>query len=107
MTGYTDIFFALNPTNGGNYGVHAVMGPDTVRFANLTPLNAAVILKGAKESQSDFNNLLVDGSDSMTADVWNIFYIQASLKGQKNMQFKVTNSSGGNSTIQFAFLRMV
>ena len=62
------------------------MGPDTRYFANLTPINAASDLKGAVR-QTDFNNLLADGADSMTADVWNIFYIQNSLVGQKNLQF--------------------
>jgi len=106
MTGFKDIFIALKPTNGGTYQLKAVMGPDTNTFANLTPVNGATDLKGAVR-QSDFNNLLVDGGDSMTANVWNIFYIQNSLVGQKNMQFKITNNSGGNSDIQFAFLRVV
>jgi len=106
MTGFRDIFIALKVSNGGGYAVKAVMGPDTTPFANLTPVNAAADLKGAVR-QTDFNNLLADGADSMTADVWNIFYIQNSLVGQKNMQFKITNNSGGSGNIEFGFMRLV
>jgi hypothetical protein len=106
MSGFRDIFIALKPSSGGGFAVKAVMGPDTVPFANLTPVNAATDLKGAVR-QTDFNNLLADGADSMTADVWNIFYIQNSLVGQQNLQFKITNNTGGSSDIEFAFMRLV
>lgn len=106
MTGYSDIFIALKPTNGGNYGVTAVMGPDAVPFANLSPVNAAATLKGAIR-RNDFDTALVDSSDSMTADVWNIFIIQDQLKHFKTLQFLITNSSGGISTIETAFMRLV
>jgi len=45
MTGYSDIFIAIKPSNGGNYGVSAVMGPDSVSFANLSPLNSGSALR--------------------------------------------------------------
>ena len=106
MTGFQDLYFALKPSNGGNFAVSAVMGPDTEPFGGLTPVNAAQALKGAV-GRNDFDNILVDGADGMIADVWNIFYIQNRLNGQKNMQFQITNNSGGSSNIEFAFLRMV
>jgi hypothetical protein len=106
MTGFTDIFIAMKPTNAGNYAISAIMGPDTQTFGGLSPIDAAANLKGAVR-QSDFNNLLVDGNDSMTADKWNVFYIQDTVGGQKNMQFKISNNSGGSSDIQFAFMRRV
>ncbi len=46
MTGYNDLFIAIKPTNAGNYVIQAVMGPDSVSFANLNPVNAAALLKG-------------------------------------------------------------
>ena len=45
MTGFKDIFIAIKPSNGGNYGIVAVMGPDTLSFANLSPVNAATTLR--------------------------------------------------------------
>ena len=109
MQGFSDIIIALKPTNAGNCAINAVMGPDTVRFANLQPVNAAASLKGkpAAEVGSSLITVFLDSSESLTANVWNIFTIQAQLAGQRNMQFKITNNSGGASTIEFGFMRLV
>jgi hypothetical protein len=109
MTGYADLFIAVKPTSGGNYAMTAVMGPATTPFANLTPVNAAATLRGnANEtSGASFDNVLADASESLTADVWNIFIIQERLRNQKLLQFKVTNNSGGSSDVETAFMRMV
>jgi len=110
MTGYADLFIALLPTNGGNYAIKGVMGPDTNSFANLSPVDSNTLLKGsnALEGQGDdFNSLLSDSAQALTADVWNIFYIKASFRGQKNLQMQIINNSGGNSDITFAFMRLV
>ena len=109
MTGYTDLFIAIRPTRSGHCAITAVMGPDTNNFSNLTPVNAGSTLKGTiKSNPAAFSNLFSDAGESLTADVWNIFPIgDGELAGQKNMQFKVTNNSGGNSDIEFAFMRVV
>jgi len=106
MTGYSDLFLAIKPTNGGNYAVTAIMGPADVSFANLSPVNAAATLKGAIR-RNDFDTALVDSADSMTADVWNIFIIQDQLKHWKTLQFNIVNNSGGSSDIETAFMRLV
>lgn len=107
MTGYTDIQLAIKPSNGGNYAIAAVMGPDTNPFANLTPVNAIATLRGNVKNSNEVENLFNDSAESLTADVWNIFYIQNNLRNQKNLQFKITNNSGGASDITFAYMRMV
>jgi len=108
MTGFTDLFIAINVTQGGNYAVAAVMGPDSHRFANLSPVNANALLKGnTVTTPTALVSALVDSSESMTADVWNIFSIHDNLKNQKLLQFQITNNSGGNSDIDFAYLRVV
>jgi hypothetical protein len=109
MTGFTDIFIALKPTNGGNYLIHAVMGPDGLSFGGLSPVNPAAILRGNITFTADdtIDNLLADGAEALTADVWNIFYIGNRLANQKLLQFKITNNSGDISTIESAFLRVV
>ena len=106
MTGYQDIFIGIRVTNAGTYAVTAVMGPNENGFANLTPINSASNLKGAIR-RNDMDTVLLDSSESMTANVWNIFTIKSQLANQKNMQFNVTNGSGGSSDIQFAYLRVV
>jgi len=111
MTGFSDLFIALKVSNGGNVALSAVMGPETYNYANLNPVNAASALLGATFSSgmnAGFDNVIVDSSESLTADVWNIYAIlNGRLANQKLLQFKITNNSGGNSDIQFAALRVV
>ena len=109
MTGFSSLFIAIKPTNAGNYATEAVMGPDTIRFANLEPVNAAAALKGNADRTniSSLASALIDSSEALTADVWNIFYILDKLGNQKNMQFKITNNSGGSSNIEFGFMRLI
>jgi len=110
MTGYTNIFLALKPTNGGNYAIQAVMGPDALSFANLSPVNPAALLRG-KGTGASMIDLFNDTAESLTADVWNIFYIggegSGQLADQKLLQFKIINNSGDISTIETAFMRIV
>jgi len=56
---------------------------------------------------SNIEELLNDSAESLTADVWNIFYFNNMLENQKLLQFKVVNNSGGISTIETAFMRIV
>jgi len=109
MTGYNDLIFAVKPTNAGNIETVAVMGPDNFSFANLKPVNAAATLKGSINDGGApaISNILLDGGEVLIANVWNIFYIGDRCKGQKLLQFKITNLSGGESTIETAFMRIV
>ena len=110
MTGYKDLFIAIKPSNGGNCAISAVMGPETNYFANLTPVNAAVRLRGNgvwSGTGTGLGDILIDGTESLSADIWNIFLIQEKLASQKNMQIRIDNNSGGPSNIEFAYLRVV
>jgi hypothetical protein len=109
MTGFSDLFIAINPSASGNYAITSVMSPSTYSFANLTPVNAAAYLRGnaAQASPDDFENIFQEGAQSMTADVWNIFSINNILRNWKLLQFQITNNTGGPANIQFASLRVV
>ena len=109
MTGFRSIFYAIKPTRGGNYRVEAVMGPDTNTFANLSPVNPASELRGKLIGVNNENmtDCFIDSAESLTADVWNIFIVQGVLADQKLLQFKVTNNAGGESDVEFAFMRLV
>ena len=110
MTGFSDLFIAIKPSRGGNYAITAVMGPDTTPFANLTPVAAARVLRGASLPQNataDFQPLFEDAAQDTQSDLWNIFILQGVVAQQKNLQFKVVNNSGGNSDIEFGFMRLV
>ena len=108
MTGFSKLFIALKVSNGGNFGLRAVMGPETYPFANLSPVNAAATLRGtvAQSFPVDIEDLFNEGGEPMTADVWNIFEI-TTLNNQKLLQILIINSSGAESNIQFASLRVV
>ena len=106
MTGYNDLFIAIKPTRSGNYAITAVMGPDTVSFANLSPVNAAATLKGSLTGTS-LGEILNDSSEALTSGKWDIFIIQDRLRNQKLLQFKITNNSGGDSDVEVAFMRVV
>ena len=109
MTGFNDLFIAIKPTNGGSVAISAVMGPAHNYYANLTPVNPASSLRGNISNEMDqptLTDLISDTAETLTADVWNI-YVITRLANQKLLQFKITNNSGGESDIQFAYLRMV
>ena len=111
MTGYNDVMIAVKPSRAGNYAMSAVMGPDSVSFANLNPVAAASILRGAdfdRGGTADLQPLFEDGAQSLTADVWNIFPIFSVLSNQKLLQFKIVNNTGGEAaSIECAFMRLV
>ena len=107
MTGFCDIVLAIKPTNGGNCAITAVMGPDSNSYANLNPVDAAVTLRGVRSGGNDMDPIFNDSSEALTANVWNIFIIQNTLKSQKLLQFQITNNSGGASDIETAFMRIV
>jgi hypothetical protein len=108
MTGYTGLFIAIKPSNGGNCAIVAVMGPDAQSFANLKPVNPAATLRGTiATAPSSLSSALNDSSESCAANVWNIFHIADVLKDQKLLQFQITNNSGDISTVETAFMRLV
>jgi hypothetical protein len=109
MTGFNELFIALKTTSGGAASIAAVMGPDTVPFANLTPVNAGVGLKYLSDGlTTTFQSLLDDAAENLVADVWTIFSInRRGFAGQKNLQFKVTNSNMGSVNLEGAFMRLV
>ena len=111
MTGFEDLIIAFKPEGGGGtVNIKGVMGPDTVSFGNLSPVNAAATLRAAgnifESGAKVFENAL-DDSEALTADVWNIYYIQGRLRNQKNLQIKMTNTDVGNTNFEFAFMRVV
>jgi len=106
MTGFNNLFIAFKVSNGGSFAIEAVMGPDTYPFANLSPIDAAAVLRG-HTTGAEFSNLFKDTGETLTADVWNIRTIDTRLSNEKLLQFKITNNSGGESSIQFASLRVV
>jgi len=110
MTGFSDLFIAIKPSNGGNVALEAVFGPATNAFANLSPIRAASGVRIATDGEPSDEGVysgFQDATEALTANVWNIYNIQGRLSGQKVLQFSITNNSGGASDIDFAYLRVV
>tara|TARA_Y100001937_G_scaffold84831_1_gene114730 strand:- start:1195 stop:1779 length:585 start_codon:yes stop_codon:yes gene_type:complete len=108
MNGFKDLAFAFKPTNGGNYILKTVMGPDTTPYANLTPVNSGANLSIVHNPAND--NLVTALNDTLSAgaNVWNIVTIlDGRCKDQLNMQISIENSSGDVSTIEFGFMRLI
>jgi hypothetical protein len=109
MTGFNELFIAIKTTGTGAASISAVMGPDTTPFANLTPVNAGIGLKYLSDGlTTTFQSLLDDSSENIVANVWTIFSInRRGFAGQKNLQFKITNSNMGSVNLEGAFMRLV
>jgi len=110
MTGFSNLFIAIKPSNGGNVALEAVFGPATNAFANLTPIDSGRGVRIATDGEPSDEGVysgFYDGSEALTTDVWNIYNIQGRLSDQKVLQFNITNNSGGASDIDFAYLRVV
>ena len=74
----------------------------------ISPINAAAGIKVIPIEGTDaFETAVDDAAEFLTADVWNILFIQNRLAGQKVMQFQIVNNSGGVSNITFAYLRVI
>jgi len=106
MTGFHFVFIALKPSNGGNIGIEAVMSGTSDSYANLNPVSGGTTLRGNEDFSSTLEDLMKDSSETCVVNVWNIFRIDR-MAGQKLLQFKLTNSSGGVSNIDFAYMRVV
>ena len=108
MTGFRDLFLAIKVSNAGTYAIRGMSGPDTVRFGNIIA-QAGVTYKGNYyDGSQSFEEMLVDTSENISvADGFFIFMIQERARNYQNLQFRVTNNSGGISDIEFAFMRLV
>tara|TARA_Y100000004_G_scaffold80826_1_gene90843 strand:- start:42 stop:626 length:585 start_codon:yes stop_codon:yes gene_type:complete len=109
MTGFRDLLLAIKVSNAGAYATEAIFGPDTIPFANLTPVASGQPLRGLYDPRgSTFASKMVDSSEVLNSGVFYIFAIQnGRLAGQKNFQFKFTNNSGGASDMEIGFMRLV
>ena len=110
MDGFSDLFIAIKAeTDTLDVAITAVRGPDTLRFANLNPVNAGKTIEGNLfgQASNSFNNALADSSEQFAAGFWSIMSIQTVLKNQQNMQFKLVNNSGASRSFEFAFMRLI
>ena len=84
------------------------MGPDTIAYGGLTPVNSGANPPIVHNPAND--NLVNPLNDTYSAgaNVWNIITIlDGRVKDQLNLQISIENSSGGSSDVEFGFMRLV
>jgi hypothetical protein len=109
MTGFKTLQFALKSSVEGQFGVVSRFGPDTLPFANLSPIASAEQIRIVDSTGTVDETIIDDGNVNIApADTWDIVTILADrAKGQKNLQFQITNSTGSTVNVEFAFRRLV
>lgn len=110
MAGFRHLQFAVRSSRSDTIKLNAVLGPDTIRFANLSPIAAgtdAKFMSDARYVDEAFDNIMNDTSELMTADAWCLFTVLNRFQGQLNVQVKVTNNAGDPTDFEFAFRRLV
>jgi hypothetical protein len=110
MTGFKHLQFAVKSSRSDTVKLNAVTGPDTVAFANLSPVQPAADCKFMSSSRyvdEAFDNVLNDTSEIMSADAWRLFTVLDRAQGQKNMQIRLENNAGDPTDFEFAFRRLV
>lgn len=108
MKGFTGLQFAFKTTSAGNYSFQAVMGPNTVKFANITVASTEGILIVDSVGNALESAFAISNKNIGTANAYFVFTVLADrLKSQENMQVLITNSSGSEATMEFAFRRLV
>lgn len=110
MTGFNDLQIALKASTTDTVQLHAVFGPDTTPYANLSPIAAAQfakILTLSRAVDDNFDNILLDNSEVTVANEWMVWTIIGRAKGQKSLQIKVTNNDSSAVDFEFAFRRLV
>ena len=74
----------------------------------LSPVAAVAGLRvNENTTGKDCDLLFRDTAESFTADVWNILSIRNVVANIKLLQFKITNNSGGESTMVVGIMRIV
>ena len=107
---YHDILMiAINVSNAGSFVFELLQagGPDDEYF-NLKPSNTAANPRSTLRTDSatnTFDSILSDTETLGTNNVWTVFKCN-DLKGYK-IKLKITNSSGGNSDILTAIMRVL
>tara|TARA_Y100000296_G_C5096574_1_gene217684 strand:- start:34 stop:609 length:576 start_codon:yes stop_codon:yes gene_type:complete len=110
MVDHDFLMIALKPSNGGNYKFQLLLsgaetGDDS--YFNLKPVDTTLSAFTTQRSDASTHNFdfVLDVTQSCNADVWSVFKVN-DCKGFKLIQ-KITNNSGGPSTMEQAYMRVL
>jgi len=108
MDGYDLLQLALQSSATGNLAVEACSGPNTLPFKNLQPVIPNDPLKVVDAIGTGVESAVNATVAITTADAWMVISIaQQRLTGFGPMAFKVTNQTGSEADLQFAYRRII
>jgi len=110
MSGFRDLQIAIKCSRSITIKMEALEGPDTNRFANLSPMASGSLLKYTSinpASSTSMDNVLRDTSESVSSAGWIVFTVQGRMRGQKNMVIRIGNQDASAADFEVAFRRLV
>lgn len=110
MAGFRTLQIAIKGDLNDSVDLIARMGPDTSRFANLSPVAAGSELRfmsSADYVQNTMDEVMKDTNEVLVNDAWNVFTIIDRMIGQEHLQIGVGNNAGSPLTFEFAYRRLV
>ena len=108
MTGFNDLFIAIKSSATGDIAIRAMSGPDTERFANITVAHGITYKGNYNDGNATLEENIVDSTETLsTADAFFVYMLQSRARNYRNLQFRITNNTGGIANFDFAFMRLV
>ena len=110
MDGFRHLQIAIKSSGADTIGLIGRMGPDTNRFANLSPVSAGseqFFIGQSRYIDNNFDEILKDTSQLTTANAWNVFTVFDRAAGQLNFVIELSNNAGGALDFEMAYRRLV
>ena len=110
MRGFRHLQIAVKCSRSINIKFEALSGPDTVQYANLSPVQPANLLKMTSTSPfntSTFDNVLRDTAEAVSANFFVVYTIYDRMADQINMQIRIGNEDASAADFEVAFRRLV
>lgn len=110
MRGFRHLQIAVKCSRSISIKLEALSGPDTVQYANLSPVQPASLLKMTSTSPfntSTFDNVLRDTAEAVAANFFVIYTVYDRMADQINMQIRIGNEDASPADFEVAFRRLV
>lgn len=110
MRGFRHLQIAVLCSRSINIKLEALSGPDTVQYANLSPVQPASLLKMTNMNPStttSFDNVLRDTSEAVPGGGWIVYTVYDRMADQINMQVRIGNEDASAADFEVAFRRLV
>jgi hypothetical protein len=110
MRGFRHLQIAVLCSRSISIKLEALSGPDTVQYANLSPVQPATLLKMTNMNPStttSFDNVLRDTAEAVAADAYVVFTVYDRMADLINLQIRIGNEDASAADFEVAFRRLV